>query len=245
MKIKLHKNLDQKIWDKNDNLYPDVSDMLLSIAWAYIDYIRNEYSINIKNSDIQDILVFGSVTQLFYDKKSDIDVCIVLNLDNAEQQFPNLQIEKQLKLYYFDRAMVHICKIYNRKIDLNFQNMRNPDFDGRYRRGPIYSLLKKEWVLKPVSLSKQEIKNLETQATVIYKQILNDYKKVKSNGFQLNEINEFYANIIASKEHSLENDNERIINPVYMAIRKFKHDGYITKLRNKAIQKETEKYVLK
>ena len=65
MKIKLHKNLDQKIWDKNDNLHPDVSDMLLSIAWAYIDYIRNEYSINIKNSDIQDILVFGSITQLF------------------------------------------------------------------------------------------------------------------------------------------------------------------------------------
>jgi hypothetical protein len=106
-------------------------------------------------------------------------------------------------------------------------------------------LLKKEWILKPVILSKQEIKNLETQATVIYKQILNDYKKVKRNGFQLNEIKQLYADIIASKNHSLENDNERIINPVYMAIRKFKHDGYIEKLRKHAIEQETAKYVLK
>ena len=114
MKIKLHKNLDKKIWDNTNNIRPVVRDMLLSIAWAYIDYVRNEYEINITNSDIKDILVFGSTTQLFYDKQSDIDVCIVLDMDHIKQQHPTINIDRMLKLYYYDWAMVHICKIYGR-----------------------------------------------------------------------------------------------------------------------------------
>lgn len=245
MKIKLHKNLDKKIWGDSEHMKPVVLDMLLSIAWAYIDYIRNEYDMPIRNIDIKDIFVFGSITQLFYDKQSDIDMCIVLDLDNTEQKFPNSNIEKQLKLYYYDWAMVHICEIYGRKIDLNFSDAKTPEFDGRYRRGPIYSLMKKEWFLKPVVLSNIELKHIESQAASIYKQILRDYKTIKRNGFKLDEMKQFYSNIIASKKQSLENDTERVINPVYMAIRKFKHNGYIDKLRKKAVQRETEKYVLK
>lgn len=245
MKIKLQKYLDRKIWDKEDNIKSDVSDMLLSIAWAYIDYIRNEYDMPIYNSDIADIFVFGSITQLFYDKQSDIDVCIVLNLNRVEKQFPNLNIQKTLKLYYYDWAMVHICKVYGRKIDLNFQDVKEPEHNGRYRRGPIYSLITKSWVFRPSPLSKKELKQIEDQANIIYKQILQDYKTVKRNGFKLDEINRLYNNIIASKRHSAEENPDIIINPVYMAIREFKHNGYIKKLRNKAVQQETDKYVLK
>ncbi len=245
MKIKLHKHLDQKMWDKEDNIRSEVSDMLLSIAWAYIDYIRNEYDMPIYNSDIADIFVFGSMTQLFYDKQSDIDVCIVLNLDKVTQQFPNLNIQKTLKLYYYDWAMVHICNIYGRKIDLNFQDVKTPEHNGRYRRGPIYSLITQSWVFRPVSLSQKDLKHIEHQADIVYKQILQDYKTVKKNGFKLNEMTNLYNNIITSKRHSAEENPDIIINPVYMAIREFKRDGYIKKLHDEAVQKETQKYVLK
>lgn len=245
MKIKLHKHLDKKIWDENNNVRPIVHDMLLSIAWAYIDYVRNEYDLPIKNSDVKDIFIFGSITQLFYNKQSDIDMCVVLNFENMESKFPGLDIAKQLKLYYYDWAMIHICKIYGRGIDLNFQDEKTPEFNGRYRRGPIYSLLKNEWILKTIIFSKQELADMEKQASTIYKHILHDYKIIKKNGFILNEIKQFYNNIIASKRHSLENNNERVLNPVYVAIRQFKHNGYIKKLREIAIKKETDKYVLK
>lgn len=243
MKIKLHEHLDKKIWDKAGYLYPDVTNMLLSIAWAYIDYVRNEYDFPIKNSDIKDIIVFGSITQLFYDKKSDIDMCIILNMENIEKAFPNLDISKMLKLYYYDWAMVHICKIYGRKIDLNFQDYKTPVFEIRYRRGPNYSLIKQEWLFKPDIFSKQQIKQIEKDANQIYKQIFNDYKKLKKNGFKLDEIQTFYSNLIASKRHSAETG--QIMNPVYMAIRQFKHKGYIDKLRKIAVKKETDKFVLK
>ena len=245
MKIKLHKHLDKKIWKNDDKIVPAVSDMLLSIAYAYIDYIRTEYNMPIQSNDIHDIFVFGSITQFFYDKQSDIDVCIVLNLDDAEKLFPNSGINKMLKLYYYDWAMVHICKIYGRKIDLNFQDVKQPIYNDKYRRGPIYSLLRKNWDLKPKTVPKTELKNMEIQATNIYKQILNDYKKIKHNGFKTAEIQQFYANLITSKDESLKENCERVINPVYMAIRKFKHDGYINKMRDIAVKKETAKYVLK
>lgn len=245
MKLKLHKHLDEKIWDKNDIMQPVVADMLLSIAWAYIDYVRNEYDMPIRNSDVVDIIVVGSITQLFYDKKSDIDICIVLNLEKTQQKHPNMNIPNTLKLYYYDWAMTHICKIYGHKIDLNINDEKTPECDDRHVRGPNYSLLQNKWLFKHVTLTKQELKDTEKQAEQIYKQILSDYKKVKKNGFKPNEIKLFYDNLIASKRYSLNNDNKRVINPVYMAIRYFKHKGYISKLRKIAIQKETEKYVLK
>ena len=62
---------------------------------------------------------------------------------------------------------------------------------------------------------------------------------------KLKDIEKLYANIIASKKQSVADCPTRVLNPVYMAIRKFKHDGYIKKLQEKAVQKETEKYVLK
>ena len=243
MKIKLHNNLDKKIWDNTNNICPVVRDMLLSIAWAYIDYVRNEYEINITNSDIKDILVFGSTTQLFYDKQSDIDVCIVLDMDHIKQQHPTINIDRMLKLYYYDWAMVHICKIYGRKIDLNFQDVTTPVFETQYRRGPNYSILQNKWLFKPITFSKSEISDIESQANDVYKQIFKDYKTVKRNGFKLDEIKQFYNNIIASKKQSVEDG--QIINPVYMAIRQFKHRGYIKKLHDIAVQKETDKFVLK
>ena len=245
MKIKIHNHLDQKILDKNENMNPDVKDMLISIAWAYIDFIRNEYDMPVRNSDVADIFVFGSITQLFYDKKSDIDICIVLDFDSIQKNFPNMNIEQQLKLYYYDWAMVHICKIYGRKIDLNFSNKNLPEYNGQYRTGPIYSILSEKWLLPTEKLSHSEIRKIERQSTAIYKQILHDYKVVKKNGFKIDEIKKLYGNIIASKEGSLKDECDHIINPVYMAIRKFKHNGYIDKLRNKAIKQETAKYVLK
>lgn len=245
MKIKLHKHLDEKIWDDKEHLNPKVSDMLLSIAWAYIDYVRNEYGMNIRNCDIKDIFVFGSITQFFYDKQSDIDICIVLNLDEAQRKYQDSEIGKMLKLYYYDWAMVHICKIYGRKIDLNFCDEKNPEFNGRYRTGPMYSLINKEWIVKPCHLSQNDMIEIERKSAIVYKKIFHDYKIIKRNGFKLDEINRFYSNLIFSKKKCFSEDCEQVINPVYMAIRKFKHNGYIKKLRNKAVQKETEKYVLK
>lgn len=245
MKIKLHKHLDKKIWDKDNNVRPIVNDMLLSIAWAYIDYVRNEYDLPIKNSDVKDIFIFGSITQLFYDKQSDIDMCVVLNFENMESKFPGLDIAKQLKLYYYDWAMIHICKIYGRRIDLNFQDEKIPEYNGRYRTGSIYSLMNNNWVYKPSVLSAKELKDLEKQSNDVYNKILHDYKIIKKNGFILDEIKKFYNNIIASKKYGLAQNPDCVLNPVYIAIRQFKHNGYIKKLRKIAIKKETDKYVLK
>ena len=148
-----------------------------------------------------------------------------------------------LKLYYYDWAMVHICKIYGRKIDLNFQDVTTPVFETQYRRGPNYSILQNKWLFKPITFSKSEISDIESQANDVYKQIFKDCKTVKRNGFKLDEIKQFYNNIIASKKQSVEDG--QIINPVYMAIHQFKHRGYIKKLHDIAVQKETDKFVLK
>ena len=93
------------------------------------------------------------------------------------------------------------------------------------------------------TFSKSEISDIESQANDVYKQIFKDYKTVKRNGFKLDEIKQFYNNIIASKKQSVEDG--QIINPVYMAVRQFKHRGYIKKLHDIAVQKEPDKFVLK
>ena len=183
MTITRHKKLDPKLWLNNEHIKPDVRDMLLAISWNLIDFIRNRYALNIHNSDIKDIIMFGSTANYFYTKKSDIDICIVMDITALEQQYPNMNIMKMLKLYYYDWAMVHTCSIRGRKIDLNFEIYGAPQFNGRYRTGANYSIMHDDWIFKPIIIPRQELRDIVHQGNTIYKQIIHDYPPLGKSYF--------------------------------------------------------------
>ncbi len=240
-----HKNLDKKIWASQDALQPDVQDMLLTIVWDFIDFVRNRYDLSIKNSEVKDILLFGSLTSVFYHKTSDLDICIVLDTEKIIERNPNINIMQNLKLYYYDWAMLHHCSVRGRKVDLNCEHLNNPQFGGHYRTGGQYSLMYSKWILKQPVISDQEFKKTKKEANKIYKQIMSEYRCVKRRGFDVYEIENLLATIIKGRGASLDESYEQPITPMYLAHRKIKNKGIIDKLRAMGIKKQTKQLVLK
>lgn len=69
---------------------------------------------NIDDSDIKEFFVYGSCANYFYNKKSDIDVCIVIDTDSVAAKNPGMNVLHNFKLYFYNWAITHRCRIYGR-----------------------------------------------------------------------------------------------------------------------------------
>jgi DNA polymerase sigma len=245
MYLRKHKNLDSKIWDQNNILHNDVRDMLLTIAYDYTNYVCTKHNMEIRKQDIKDIIIFGSITNYFYDKKSDIDLCIVFDLAEIKQKYPNLNILQTLKLYYYDWAMIRQCSIRGRKIDLNIEDVQTPQYGDRYRTGPNYSVLQQKWIFEPVAISGKDFKNIKKQGYELYKEIIRDYKNVKRNGYQIQDMESFFRRLMTNKKLSYHTYCDQNITPMYIAFQKIKRHGIIDKLRKTMVKRQTQKFTLK
>lgn len=246
MNIRKHKNLDRKLWDENKSPHLPVRETLLEIVRAYIDNVRDMHHLNIRDSDIKDVFIYGSCANYFYTRKSDIDMCIVIDLQSIVGQNSNPGIEQILKMYWYNWAMAHKCLIMGRKVDVSIEDVNNTiSKNGRYRSGPAYSLLKNQWLFNPVIISDTEFKNIKARARTVFKEIMHDYNVVKKNGFQMAEMQELYKNIYDSKNLSHSENLEQPVNYMYIAFRKIRDCGIIDKLRKHAIDAESKNFILK
>ena len=245
MKIVKHKHLEPKIWNKDNSLRNEVREMLLSMAWAYIDNVRCKMGLKIHNSDIQDIFLYGSITNYFYTRKSDMDMCILLDMDKIAERNPDARVEQSMTMFYYNWAMTHHCCIYGRKIDISFENCNSTKSRKHFRTGAMYSLVNNNWIYTPVIISDSEFRQITKEAQSIYKNIMRDYRIVKKNGFQQDDIERVYKNIYRSKNVSHDANVTQPVTPMYLAFRKVRDRGIVDSLRNHAIENESEEFVLK
>lgn len=245
MAITKHKVLEPTLWKDSESLYQEVLETLLSIAWAYIDNVRCRQGLNIFNSDVLDIFIYGSSTNYFYNKKSDIDICILFDMDKLKERNPDSRLQKSLTLFYYNWAMTHHCEIYGRKVDLSFEAVNSYRHKGHYRTGAMYSLLHKQWIYRPVVVSDKEFRELKKEADGIYREILKDFRKVKAHGFPMDEIQALHQNIHHSKNVAHDTNIVQPITSMYIAWRRIRNRGIMTELENHAIKHESEEFILK
>ena len=245
MEIRKHNHLEPKIWTTNNTLYPESREMFLSIAWAFIDNVRCRMGLEIYNSDVKDIFVYGSIANYFYNKKSDVDICILLDMDSVKAKNPERNVEQDLTMFYYNWAMTHHCNIYGRKVDISYEKVNSDRAKGHYRTGAMYSLIKNDWIYAPVIISDAEFHDITSKAKSIYKKIVKDYKVVKKNGFIRDEIETLYKNIYHSKNTAHDENITQPVTPMYIAFRKVRNRGIIDRLQQEAIKKESAEFVLK
>ena len=141
--------------------------------------------------------------------------------------------------------MTHHCQIYGRKVDLSFEAVNSYKHKGRYRTGSMYSLLNQLWIYRPVVVSDKEFRQLKKEADGIYRAILKDFRKVKANGFQIDEIQNLHQNIHNSKNLAHDTNIVQPITSMYIAWRRIRNRGIMTELENRAIKHESEEFILK
>jgi predicted nucleotidyltransferase len=216
-----HQNLNEKLWDENDQLKPEVKERLLEIAQQFISKTQGS------EANIKDIILTGSLANYNYSILSDIDLHLLLD-------FAELNSDEDLVKDYFDAVKalwnyLHDIKIKGHEVEIYVQNEREPHVSTG-----IYSLLNDDWVKKPevsvIEDSPADNATIEKKVNSLMDQIdralsLMDKQKYDEAHARANKISEKIkkfrrAGLEGIGEYSVEN----------LAFKKLRNNGYLGKL---------------
>ena len=78
--VKFHDNLNPLLWDRRENLHPEIHDQLMAIAADFGEFL------GVKDLDLTDITISGSNAAYSYTPHSDIDLHLVVDLSGVEHE---------------------------------------------------------------------------------------------------------------------------------------------------------------
>lgn len=130
----LRSELNQKVWDENNILRPEVRKALIDIANSYFESID-------LNLEVKDVLFTGSLANYGWTDGSDIDLHIIVDYGNyAGIEF----LEDYLYLKKKNWVDGHNISIYGFEVEPFAKDKEN-----EFAYKAIYSVLNNEWVVAP------------------------------------------------------------------------------------------------
>lgn len=132
--IRYRNILNPSIFDRNDNMLPEVRKALLGMAREFRDYI------GIDDLDVIDVTLSGSNAGYNYTKYSDIDLHLIVKTPKQDKILYKELFDAKRYLY----NTVHDQRIRNIKVEFYVE-----DVNERVKSKGIYSVLRNEWIYKP------------------------------------------------------------------------------------------------
>lgn len=163
VKIEYHDELNPALWAKDDDEYTldrEVHKVLLKAGQEFMKFMK------VPNVEVLDITLTGSCANYNWTKSSDVDLHVVVDLEQAEQEYGSI-----IKEYFEAKKSVwnelHDIKIRSIPVEFYVQD----ENEKHYSTG-VYSLLNDEWNVKPEH-KKPEINDsaVQEKAASIMKQI--------------------------------------------------------------------------
>jgi hypothetical protein len=224
----IKKNLNPKFW-KDEKLDSRIRMKLLDIADDFIEFL------GVKWVKPKDIIITGSLANYNWNEKfSDIDLHVVLDYSKVDKRKDFVSnyfyaLKKQWNEEHGD------IKIFGFPIEVYVQ-----DVDEVHTASGVYSLEKNKWVEEPerdklakVKVNKTNIKKVVSDYTKKIDDLLDLYKKEKSDNYKLEQIHKkaekLFDEIKTNRRNSLDGKNTEITEPniIFKTLRRL---GYIEKL---------------
>ena len=233
-KIRYHKTLNPKIWSADGSLKPEVRNSIITIVTDFIDYMHS-IGFKITNKDILDIVIHGSNANYFYDKKSDIDIYILMDLDTIQEKY------KELNFFTIYMSLFHTwCRQSNLKIcglgiDLCLKNVNKPLFAyGGWCWGAAYSVIHNKWINELVRLDKKTLHEYQRIAWKRAREILRQARKVIAYNGRLDDFvrQQYKLHTFAATENPLQP-----LVPETMAHKMVRHSGLFWRFMTTASQR--------
>ena len=185
-----HKQLESRFWDSDCCMRPVVRAALLAVVNQVMAAFRN-INLSFDMRDVCDVFVHGSITNYYYDKHSDIDMCFVCDFSRIKRDMPHQNVDLLLKSIAYSVLAETKPRIFGRRIDIEFVDVRyqqyGPNF---YKVGGAYSVLSDKWIRRTIRVMPEELKQIKQQARIIYngmrRQVIDvlarqvDYKQVEA-----------------------------------------------------------------
>lgn len=187
--IQIYNELNPKIWDKNNKLYPQVRAKINEIVDAFIDYVE----IPLK---IVDVHILGSNASYNYTDNSDLDVHIITNFDMIKPDCSEI-----LQAYYnTERASFN--STYDIKIKGIDVEIYVEDIKASTISNGIYSLYSDKWIKFPKKTQPVNT-NLEPELSKVKAYVLNAI-----NSLQLGLVEDTINSLYLIRKNSLATDGE-------------------------------------
>jgi hypothetical protein len=207
--VKFNDTLNPALWDEHEQLKPEVREKLLQIAEDFQEYL------GVDNLDLKDITLSGSNAAFSYNKHSDIDLHLVVDM-------PDDDVYRELfdaKRYAYNDQ--HDIKIKGSPVELYVQDANEP----HYSQG-IYSVLNDEWVDVPKRRSLEvDDSNVESKFNDIVQKITN---AIESEDYDT--LSNVHKRIKAMRQCGLEKNGEFGVEN--LTFKMLRNEGWIEKLLN-------------
>lgn len=130
-----NETLNPKFWN-DDNFNQRIRGKLLIIANDFFN------SLELKNTEIKDIILTGSLSNYNYTKYSDLDIHIIINFKDVDNNTELVKIALDNKRIVWN--IKHNITIKNHDVELYLQ-----DISEKHNASGIFSLMNNEWLIKP------------------------------------------------------------------------------------------------
>ncbi len=209
--FKMQDELNPKIWDKEQNMKPDVKKTLLKIADDYFE------SLDLPGVDIEDVTMTGSLANYNWSKYSDIDLHIVVD-------YNDIPVDEDLVVDFLKSKSSnwnkeHDVKIYGYDVELYVQ-----DENEEHHSTGVYSILKNEWITKPqkkkISFNDKSVKDKSNRFMDKIEEIYSEMDDV-DNSETIKRVDKLTEKIKKMRQSGLESGGEfSVENIVFKVLRR-------------------------
>lgn len=158
-----HDVLNPKIWDKDNNMLPEVSEKIREI----VDYFMDSLSIKLSPIDVH---IVGSNASYNYTDKSDLDVHIVVNFESVDTNTELVRALLNDEKASFNKS--HDITIHGVDVEMYVEDVKSTTVSNG-----IYSLFNEEWIKFPVKIDnvpQVDVSDAKSKWTSIAKEILSN-----------------------------------------------------------------------
>lgn len=241
--FRYHKYLCPDIWNKNNEIDPLIAQVIQMMAWDFIRYLQF-IGVPIEKSDILDVFVHGSMTNYYWDNKSDIDIGIVADLTCINKWNRSKNAFMMTKSFVQSWKKMRPMKICGRNIDIKLID-KNMEYSREYWRvGPHYSVSRNYWVHAPMRLNRDELRGLYKNARCRYRVLMRQCKTILRQNMSAEFIDAYLVNLQRVRVNAMVENHVQPLVSGTLAFKMLRNTGIIKKMRNRSKKLQSKTFCI-
>lgn len=223
--LNVKENLYPNLFDENDKMLPEVRKIILNNVITFLKLGK------LDKINYNDIILTGSLANYNWNDYSDVDIHILIDYSQISDNDEFISDFFKLKKDNWNNTID--ATIDNHEIEMYIQDINEP-----HASSGVYSIIKNEWLLKPIKqMISLDINNIKSKADYFI-DMINDFlengESIKIDNI-LNLLDKLkkYRKIGLNKEGEFSTENI-----VYKILRNYGYIGDLIKLKNQLISKK-------
>jgi len=221
--LKQKEILNPKIWETDEKIKDEVRKYILLNAYQFIKFLK------IDNLRIKDVTLTGSIANYNWNEDSDIDIHILMDFSQISN---NPDFVREFFMTKKELWNEKDIKIKNYDVELYVQ-----DVNEEHTSTGVYSVLKNEWISKPIKqMITIDVNNVK-QKTMDFIQIIESLSQIKDPNTLLTLVNKLKDKIKKYRKSGLSEFGEYSTeNLVFKLLRNYGYLDMLSKYKEEVIK---------